>query len=144
MVIRLQTIGSSHPEARVRDLGGLLLPGILLAGTALILVLVPRRAAVGWAVVMLFSFVGVPAWLFLRGSSYRAAPWVERAFVDGAVWMTLGLIVGLVALGLVALRRVPAPADVHVAVQFTGSPTRPNAEEVSGGAPLVERDAGSR
>jgi hypothetical protein len=67
-------------------------------------------------------------------------PWVDRAFITATLWMAIGLILGLVALCLVALRRVPEPADVHVAVQFTGSPTRPDAEQISGGPPLVERD----
>jgi hypothetical protein len=113
MVVHLQTIGSTHPRARVNDLGGLLLPCILLAGSALVLVLVPRRAAIGWAAVLVFSFAGVPAWLFLRGSSYRAIPWVDRSFVDAAIWMTLGLIAGLIVLGLLALRGTREPATDH-------------------------------
>jgi hypothetical protein len=140
MVVGLQTIGSAHPKARLSDLGGLLLPGIVLGALALVFLMVPRRLAFGWAAPLLFSLVGVPAWFFLRHGAYRAVPWVDSAFVTATLCMTLGLIFGLVALRLVALRRVPEPADVHVAVQFTGSPTRPDAEQISGGPPLVERD----
>lgn len=142
MVVHLQTIGSSHPRAQFSDLGGLLLPGILFAALALLFVALPRRLAFGWGALLLFSLAGIPAWLMLRGPSYLAVPWVDRAFVNAAVWMTLGLAIGLIALSLVAIRRVPEPADVHVAVQFTGSPTRPHAEQISGGPPLVERDPG--
>lgn len=64
----------------------------------------------------------------------------SRSAVGRAARLCLGLSLGLIALSLLALRHVPEPADVHVAVQFTGSPTRPHAEQLSGGPPLVERD----
>jgi len=136
----LLTAASAHPEARFTAAGELLLPAILFAALALVLVLVPRRLAGGWVIVFLFALIGLPAWIFFRNASYQAVPWVTRAVVSGVVWMTLGLALGLIVLSLLALRGVPEPADVHVAVQFTGSLARPNGEQVSGGAPLVERD----
>ncbi len=112
VVVRLQTTGSAHPEARLGDLGGLLLPGILVGAVALVLVAAPRRLSVGWGALLLFSLAGVAAWVFLRHAAYRAVPWIDSALVTAAVWMTIGLALGVATLSLVALWRASGPDRV--------------------------------
>jgi hypothetical protein len=140
IVALLVSAASDHPGGRFTAVGELLLPALLFAVVALLCVLIPRRLSGAWVVVFLFSLVGLPAWIFLRSASYGAAPWVSSEIVTAAVWMCLGLALGLIALSLLALRGVPEPADVHIAAQFTGSPQRAHAEQVSGGEYLVERE----
>lgn len=134
----------THEGSPFQSLGMLVLPAVLFAVVALVLVLLPRRSNAGWLMVLVFALFGLPWWLVLRRSVYHAVPWVSAPLVTAAVWMSLGLMLGLVALSVVAERRVPEPTHVHVAAQFTGSATRPNAEQVTGGEPLIERDQRSR
>lgn len=90
-------------------LGELLVPAMLLAAVALLLVVVPRRLVGAWGFVFVFALAGVPAWLFLRGAAYDAVPAVTSATVTAVVWMVLGLVVALLALPLLELRGVAEP-----------------------------------
>jgi hypothetical protein len=61
--------------------------------------------------VLVFALFGLPWWLVLRRSVYHAVPWVSAPLVSAAVWMTLGLMLGLIALSILAARGVPAPSE---------------------------------
>ena len=107
IIVHIGTIEPTHPTAGFTDIVGLLQPGILFAALALLFVVVPRRLALGWRVLLVVSLFGILAWLLLRPGAYRAVPWVSHDLVSPAVWMTLGLILGLIVLSLVALEGVP-------------------------------------
>ena len=92
-----------------RSLGILLLPAVLFAVVALVLVLLPRRSNGAWTIVRFFALFGLPWWLLLRRSVYQAVPWVSASLVTAALWMALGLMLGLIALGVVAARHVQVP-----------------------------------
>jgi hypothetical protein len=128
-----------HPSHNpFTGVGELLLPAMVLALAALILVLVPRRLAPGWTLVFLTSVAGVFAWLFLRGSAGDLPSTVhdEAALI---VWLVLGLIAGLIALSILMLRGQPGLPDVHVAQQFAGSYSDPHMLAPPGSDPLVDR-----
>jgi hypothetical protein len=116
IVVTLVRTEATHVDSPYGSLGMLLLPAVLFGALALLFVLLPRRSAFGWQVVFLFGLLAIPAWLFLRGGAYRAVPWVDSAVVTAAVWMTLGLALGLVTLSLIALRHVSGPPSDRAAV----------------------------
>lgn len=135
---------AAHPESTgspFSALGMLLLPALVLAGLAIVLLLFQRRVAAGWTIVFLFALCGLPAWLFLRGPAYDPDHWVSRDVVTAIVWMVAGLLVYLLALSLLMLRGRPAPADVHVSQQFMGAPGALHTNTPTGSDPLVDRDA---
>jgi hypothetical protein len=121
-------------------LGMLLLPTLVLAGLAVVLLLFRQRVTAGWTIVFLFALLGLPAWLFLRGSAYDPGHWVSRDVVTSVVWMVAGLLVYLLALSLAMLHGRPAPADVHVSQQFMGAPGTLHTNTPTGGDPLVDRE----
>jgi hypothetical protein len=117
IVVTLVRTEATHVDSPYDSLGMLLLPAVLFGALALLFVVLPRRAAIFWQVAFLFSLLALPAWLFLRGSAHRASPPVDSAVVTAAVWMTLGLALGLIALSLFALRRVPGPPSDRAVVR---------------------------
>jgi hypothetical protein len=133
---------AARPEATgspFSALGMLLLPALVLAGLSIVL-LIRRRSTPGWTVVFLFALLGLPAWMFLRGSAHGPGHWVSRDVVTSVVWIVAGLVVYLLVLSLLMLRGRPAPADVHVSQQFTGAPGVLHTNTPTGSDPLIERE----
>jgi hypothetical protein len=133
----------AHPLAKhglPTALGQLLLPALLLATLALVLLLVRRRATFAWTVVFLLALLGVPAWLVLRDPAYRPVGRVPHDVVASIVWMVLGLVVYLLVLSLLMLRGQPAPADVHLSQQFMGAPGMLHTNTPTGSEPLIDRE----
>jgi hypothetical protein len=114
----------THVESPFRSLGMLLLPAVLFAVVALVLVVLPRRSNGAWMVVLVFALFGLPWWLLLRRSVYHAAPWVGAPLVTAAVWMTLGLMLGLIALSITAARTMPAPSERRLTPDEAGALAR--------------------
>ena len=134
---------AAHPHARhglPTGLGQLLLPALLLATLALVLLMVRRRAPFAWTIMFLLALLGVPAWLVLRDTAYGPVGRVPHDVVAAIVWMVLGLVVYLLVLSLLMLRGRPAPTDVHVSQQFMGAPGVLHTNMPTGSDPLIDRE----
>ncbi|HMK91483.1 MAG TPA: hypothetical protein VK576_00645 [Thermoleophilia bacterium] len=97
----------------------------VLIVAALVLVILPRRSQGLWGIILAFSVFGLPAWLLFRRSAYDAVPWVGSSVVTAAVFMAIGVMLGLIALAALAMRGLPGPA-----------PRRPTAQDAGAQSPL--------
>jgi len=108
----------------------LLVPTVVLAAAAAVMLLVPRPLKMPWGAVFLFAILGVPAWFALHPTA--ATRWLSPGMSSAISWMTLGALAYLILVTALVLRKRPGPSGESAlwsVARGPGAPPLPSGQE---------------